>query len=197
LFFGKKKGDDTQGPNELSVWMDPIELSQLTAILFTLAPERCLEWGSGGSTKAILERCAFVKQYVSVEHHREWYEKVRELVTDPRLTLKHVAPDEPPPAGATEEALVRWNAEAEHEPARMASYVAFPRTLGVTFDFVLVDGRARCFCLKEGFDLLRPGGVIVLHDAQRTDYHDAVNALGDAIFLEPWKQGQICLVRKG
>jgi hypothetical protein len=60
-----------------------------------------------------------------------------------------------------------------------------------------VDGRARCFCLKEGFDLLRPGGVIVLHDAQRADYHDAVKSLGEAIFLEPWKQGQICLVRKG
>jgi hypothetical protein len=35
-----------------------------------------------------------------------------------------------------------------------------------------------------------------LHDAQRTDYHDALRAVGSPVFLTPWKQGQVCLLRK-
>lgn len=43
----------------------------------------------------------------------------------------------------------------------------FPATLGTSFDFVRVDGRARSLCVREGFELLRPGGVLVMQDAQR------------------------------
>ena len=38
----------------LAIWMDPVEYSQLQAILETLAPRICLEWGSGGSTQTLL-----------------------------------------------------------------------------------------------------------------------------------------------
>ena len=34
--------------------MDPIEHSQVLAVLYALGPARCLEWGSGGSTKSFL-----------------------------------------------------------------------------------------------------------------------------------------------
>ncbi len=196
VLFGKKKPVEPPSTGELPVYMDPVEFSQLRAILHSLAPERCLEWGSGGSTRAILEDCPFVKHYVSVEHHREWYEKVRALVTDPRLSLHHVAPDRPG-GSATEAERHEWDMAAETDLELLRSYVEFPKSLGQSFDFVLVDGRARCFCLRQGFELLRPGGVIVLHDAQRVEYHAAAESLGHAVFLEPWKQGQICLVRKG
>jgi hypothetical protein len=182
----------------LPVYMDPIEFSQLLAIVHAIAPRHCLEWGSGGSTRALLERCEFIDTYHSVEHDGEWADKVRKHVQDPRLSLHHVAADKPLGAGRHAEAeIVAWDARAEQDPTILASYVRFPSTLGRAFDFVLVDGRARRFCLKAGFELLRPGGVIVLHDAQREQYHDAVAALGRALFLEPWKQGQVCLVRKG
>jgi predicted O-methyltransferase YrrM len=181
----------------LPVYMDPIEFSQLLAIVNTLGPRRCLEWGSGGSTRALLEHCPFIEQYVSVEHDGEWHEQVKQRVEDPRLELNHVPPDKPmSPGKHKHEEVVAWDASGEVDPGVMAHYVAFPATLNQQFDFVLVDGRARCFCLKAGWELLRPGGVIVLHDAQRTQYHDAVRALGRAVFLEPWKQGQLCLVRK-
>jgi hypothetical protein len=79
----------------------------------------------------------------------------------------------------------------------MRAYIAFPATLGTDFDFVLVDGRARCWCVAAGWALLRAGGCLVLHDAQRPEYHGAIAALGvRATFLEPFHNGQICLVRK-
>ena len=43
----------------------------------------------------------------------------------------------------------------------------FAATLGTSFDFVRVDGRARSLCVREGFELLRPGGVLAMHDAHR------------------------------
>jgi predicted O-methyltransferase YrrM len=65
----------------------------------------------------------------------------------------------------------------------------------VTFDVALVDGRARTHCLRKAFRLVRPGGVVILHDAQREEYHATVEALGGGLYLQPWVQGQVCLLR--
>lgn len=183
---------------ELRVWMDPVEYSQVLTALHTLAPGRCLEWGSGGSTQSFLRECAFVREWVSIEHDENWVREVQNAISDARLSLHHVAPDRPLPPGKHSEAETNaWNARAEHEPELMSSYVGKPRSLGgPAFDFVLVDGRARRFCIREGFQLLRSGGLLILHDAQRTEYHDALRAVGAPVFLTPWKQGQVCLLRK-
>ena len=193
--------------DELPIWMHPIEISQLWAVLETLAPRRVLEWGAGGSTRAVLEGCAFIERYVSIEHNSAWFAKVRDKVTDPRLELHLVEPSEPEPksleTGTSKERqernreIVEWRLRAEVDPALMAAYVAKPRSLpDPEFDLVLVDGRARAFCIREGFTMLRPGGALVLHDAQRDEYHAALREVGRPVFLEPWEQGQICLVRK-
>jgi hypothetical protein len=181
--------------DELRVWMDPIEFSQMLAVLHTLAPRRGLEWGSGGSTKAVLEHCAFVERWVSIEHDAAWHGRVAEDVRDPRLLLQLMEPD----VAATdpsEKTLIEWAAGAETDRSVMQRYLDFPGSLDEAFDFVLVDGRARCFCIQEGFRLLRPGGVLLLHDAQREAYHPALRSVGTPVFLEPFKQGQIAMVRK-
>jgi len=197
MWFGK--GNTNKGlDGELVPYMDAVEFAQMRAVVETLAPRRVLEWGSGGSTKALLDACPFIERFVSIEHDPNWVEKVREKVIDPRLEL-HLkeADDTPPDLMADRKAFQEWAARAERDPALMATYVGFPATLGIAFDFVLVDGRARRLCVAAGWELLRSGGVLLLHDAQREDYHDAVEALGErAIFLEPWGGGQICIIRK-
>jgi hypothetical protein len=181
----------------LAIWMDPVEYSQLQAILETLAPRICLEWGSGGSTQTLLSSYPFIEQYVSVEHNRDWHDRVKASVTDPRLRLFQVDPDLPLTLPKpTQKQIEDWNYRAELEPELMASYVGLPRTLGLTFDFVLVDGRARNFCAREGYELLRPGGILVVHDAQREDYAPVLRSFPRPVFLTPWRQGQIWFVRK-
>ena len=182
----------------LKVWMDPIEHSQVLAALHALAPARCLEWGAGGSTQSLLQKCPFVKEWVSIEHDAGWFEQVKKHIDDSRLSLHHVGPDRPlPPGKHSEKAIEAWNERAEHEPELMKSYVGKPRALGGgAFDFVLVDGRARRFCITEGFALLRKDGLLILHDAERTEYHDVMRAVGTPFFLTPWKQGQVCLLHK-
>lgn len=182
---------------DLSVYMHEIEFSQLRAVLEATAPRTCLEWGSGGSTQALLRECPFIERLVSVEHDPAWHAQVAARISDPRLSLHLVESDLPRPAAAApREQIIAWDLRAETDPGMMRSYVALPRGLKLEFDFVLVDGRARSFCVSEGFALLAPGGVLMLHDAQRPEYHAAIQRLGRAVFLEPWKQGQLCLLRK-
>lgn len=182
----------------LAVYMHPVELSQLLAIVHALGPRRCVEWGSGGSTLAILDAAPRIERYVSIEHDPAWHGRVASLARDPRLSLHLVEPDEALTLKApSREQVIAWEATAEQDEAVMQRYVRFAASLGGAFDFALVDGRARRFCLATGYELLRPGGVVVLHDAQRPQYHDALAALGPRpVFLEPWHQGQIALVRK-
>jgi Methyltransferase domain len=181
----------------LPVYMADEEFSQILAVIHTLAPRRCLEWGSGGSTRALLESCAFVERYVCIEHDLLWHDRVRAIVTDRRLELHHVPPEVPqPPKSRLFNKRKAWENRAEVEPAMFVRYVAFPATLGTQFDFILVDGRARAYCLHAGWALLRPGGIIVLHDAQRPLYQDALFSLGRPVMLEPWHRGQVGFLRK-
>ena len=190
--IGKKPPD-----HPLPVYMDPIEFSQVLAIVCTLGPKTVVEWGSGGSTRALLRAVASIERYFSVEHHGGWVENVRSHVDDPRLELHHVAPDiAMAPEGASREEIIAWDRRCEDDAGAMATYVGFPRGQGVTPDLVLVDGRARVHCIREGFELLRPGGVLILHDAQREAYHGALHEVGQPVFLEPHGGGQVCLVRK-
>lgn len=179
----------------LPVHMAEGEFAQLLSAIQRLGPRRCLEWGSGGSTRALLEACPFVERYVSIEHDRAWYERVRSVVSDPRLELHYLPPAEPVPGRSLfNRKRRRWNARAEADASLLAEYIGFPATLATAFDLVLVDGRARRFCLRAGWALLRPGGLLILHDAQRPEYHDALFALGNPLLLEPWKQGQLALL---
>jgi predicted O-methyltransferase YrrM len=182
---------------ELDVFMDPIEFSQVVAIVNSVAPRHYLEWGSGGSTRALLESCPFIERYVAIEHDPEWYKAVADAIKDPRLALYLIESDEPyPPAGTPHKDIEAWDHRAETSASMMRSYIDFPRTLGIEFDVILVDGRSRSLCLREGYQLLREGGVMVLHDAQRVDYQAAISTFGNATRLEPWKQGQVCLIRR-
>lgn len=184
----------------LQVWMDPIEYAQVVAIFEAIRPREVVEWGSGGSTRALLGRGTFVQRWITIEHDEAWCAKVRQTISDPRLELRHVAASEPepPPADgdvARHEALLAWRARAETDRAIFAAYLDEPRRLGAKPQMILVDGRARCLCIEEGFDLLEPGGVLVLHDAHRPEYRAAMESVG-GIFLAPWNQGQVALATK-
>ena len=183
------------------MWMAPVELAQLHAVLLGLGPRSGLEWGAGGSTRWVLEQIPTLERYVSVEHDEAWHARVAGELDDPRLVLHHVAPNVEPPFRTwrnrrERRSVLQWRLGCEHDPAWMADYVAHPRSLGLgPYDFVLVDGRARVFCIEEGYRLLRPGGVVVVHDGQRPEYAPVLDRLG-AVRLNPWEQGQVVVVRK-
>jgi predicted O-methyltransferase YrrM len=167
--------------------MAPQEWAQVQSAIYSTGATTVVEWGSGGSTLALH---AMVQNVVSVEHDPAWAQKVREeLPADKRDSLHFVPASDPEPGVDWE-----WRKRAELERDLLAAYIDRPRSLGVKPDVVLVDGRARRFCIIEGLQLLRPGGLVILHDAQRRIYHDVIPK--HAVFLGGWRQGQVCLVRK-
>ena len=197
----KKPTAELAGAEEHPVWMHPIEFSQIEAVLQTVAPTRMVEWGSGGSSRAWLQMLPDLELLWSVEHDAQWAQTVRDEIDDPRFHLVHEAPigtEEPDHIpGNHETGMIHreWCLLLEQDPSIMAKYIDSPVDANVTFDVALVDGRARVHCMRTAFELVRPGGMVILHDAQREEYHATAHELGNPVFLEPWIQGQVCLIR--
>lgn len=184
----------------MRVYMDAVEFSQITAAVTALQPKRFLEWGSGGSTVDFLKRYASIEKMVSVEHHPLWFEKVKAAATDPRLSyfLKEGASEEPKAEffGLYRAKRAAWRRRAETDRSIFKNYVEHPTTLGLTFDCIFVDGRARNFCIETGWEILDRGGLMIIHDAQREFYHPTIAKMGTPTYLLPWRRGQVCLLPK-
>jgi len=107
------------------------------------------EFGSGNSTFFYAKYAGIV---VSVEHDKEWYEKI--VKTKPE------------------------NAEMIFcELIRGGDYCRMPVKLGEKFDIIIVDGRDRVNCCKQAVDALSPNGVVVLDDSEREFYRTGVDFL--------------------
>lgn len=182
---------------DLPVYMHPVEWSQVLAAVSARSPKRVLEWGSGGSTRALLRRVPSIERLVSIEHDPDWHKRVATLIDDARLHY-HLVEAAEPYEGPFDDGprFVAWVEEAERRREMFDRYVDHPKTLDETFDLVIVDGRARRFCIPVGWELLEPGGVLIVHDAQREAYHPALRDCGEPLFFEPWHQGQVALVAK-
>lgn len=164
----------------------PSEWAQIQAAIYSIRPRVILEWGSGGSTLGLSRMC---ERLYSIEHDRAWCARVQQTLPEKsNVELRLIRPLEP------EQGVDwAWRQRAEFEPGLLGDYVAAPASMGVEPDVIFVDGRARRFCIREGLRIVRPGGLVILHDAQRRYYHDAIPP--SALFLEPWRQGQVCLMR--
>lgn len=129
-----------------------------------------LEWGSGGSTvffPIFLQQLGRPYTWTSIEYNRDWYERIAKRV-DQHTALVLID------AGST---------EVKQRDNPMNEYVSYPSTTGKRYDVILVDGRKRRRCLLEARELLKPGGVVLLHDAQRRYYHCAFNAFPNSRML--------------
>tara|TARA_Y100001963_G_scaffold160065_1_gene267534 strand:- start:2667 stop:3287 length:621 start_codon:yes stop_codon:yes gene_type:complete len=147
-----------------------------------------LEYGSGGST---LHFSKYVKYYYSIEHHKDWYDKVKSETSNiTNLSYFYIAAED------------FWNDEgslsgkeilSESEYKRLyekypyseenstyscigrynqfKTYVNYISELGVeTFDKVLIDGRARTFCAYKVLPYLKENSLVFIDDFFRNSY---------------------------
>ena len=124
---------------------------------------RVLEFGSGMSTLWFADRAGAV---VSVEHHAEWYAKVKAMLPQDAAIDYRLATDP-------------------------AAYCAVADEPG--FDLVLVDGRFRDQCVATGLKVLRPGGILYLDNSDHAlddydgDVPRAVELIEDAARKTGWQ----------
>lgn len=139
---------------ELPPCMTLEEAELIIRYLSAIMPKRCLEWGIGGSTVAF-SQFPFVEQWIGIEWHQEWIDKVRPQVSE-RVRLFQA---EPPS-----------NACPYGSQASIDAFVHHP-AIDDRFDFVFIDGDYRWQCLEKASEILSPQGFCMVHDSARKDMH--------------------------
>jgi len=142
---------------------------------------RVFEWGTGISTiyySRYLVSIGTDFEWHSIDNSREWKEKVAQLVERYGLSKRvHLHLSEFPAFWE----LPGWSWEEREIPREVCSpeateYVEYPRQVAVSkgFDVVIVDGRFRRRCLLVASEVLSPGGLVLLHDAQKDHYQPSL-----------------------
>jgi hypothetical protein len=105
------------------------------------------EFGSGNSTHYFGKR---VKNVFSVEHDKEWFDKVNgSMLSNCKLYYK----------------------DLEKGYEKTANEMDGP------FDIILVDGRMRVACIKNAYTSLNEQGVLVLDNSEREEYKEGIDFL--------------------
>ena len=185
-------------------------------IVSLLGPDKVvLEFGSGASTVFYPQ---FAKKWISIESCREWFDIIKpkvpanvEMISAERTHSNEYMP----PEKDIEEAKKRYafqDTEFEiSKPYCMGKTKDFPvlqylrhvdfveavKQIKEKVDLVFVDSRAKVFCALAAVSVLKPDGVIVVHDWSRSeyrpllDYFEMVEAIeppaGDLVVLKPKK----------
>ncbi len=129
------------------------------------------EFGAGGSTLFFLDRVARV---YSVEHNPEWIMLLNKVVSAEEAERWCAFLCEP-----TSDGICSTPAHPEgylsddemYVGKSFREYATAIERVGVSgFDAVLVDGRARPSCIMHSLDKVKPGGLLVVDNAER-DYY--------------------------
>jgi predicted O-methyltransferase YrrM len=161
--FVRQKRKEASARGSVKPWMRYMEIEIVEELLARLRPRNCLEWGAGYSTLHFPAFLGPEATWLAVEHNREWAAKIDTLNERASVRIHHVAANHSP-----------WSdPDGDGAYSDLADYVDHPAAFA-PFDFVLVDGRARASCLERALTLTTDRGLVLLHDAQRPYYHQAL-----------------------
>ena len=127
-----------------------------------------IEWGTGNGTiyfSKFLEENGVKFKWYSIENFLPWHNKVMRMLKENNLSGK---------VSLNLKCLTEESDKMLQERADMTEYIEFPKILGIRFNIILIDGRKRKECLDFAASVLAPGGVVVLHDAERVQYQDGL-----------------------
>lgn len=126
-------------------WMDNREIQKIVSYL---KPNyKMFEWGCGGST---IYFSKFVSLYRSVEHKREWYNKIKQSV------------------GKNTEIFLYENTDDYQ------SYITSISKYKDQYDAILVDGRQRVLCSIIAKSFLKTNGLLFVHDYFNRPYYHCI-----------------------
>lgn len=112
---------------------------------------RAWEWGCGGSTLWLSRRVAHL---ISIEHDPIWWRKIQDALNEAHsnVDLRLTPVDDPR----------YWRSIIDQNKP---------------FDLVLIDGRKRVLCGRYAMKRIKPGGTLVLDNAERDHYSPLTDAL--------------------
>ena len=157
-----------------SPYMKYKEIALLKELLIKLKPERCLEYGCGYSSLFYPKILTKGATWMSVEHNEQWYSEITKKNLNKNVEIFHINAN-------------NMNFIDEGEYKDFSSYVNFPESKG-KFDFILIDGMARKACIEKAKTLLSENGVIVVHDSNRSAYHEEIKKYTNWLILEDYRK---------
>ena len=123
------------------------------------------EFGSGGSTLYFLNKGCRV---VSVEHDAQWHEKVSQKLNGRDGHTYLLRTPQPPVAG-------QQRYFSEYPGDENLSFELYVRSIDSyedgLFDIVFIDGCVRMDCIRHAAAKVKPGGCLILDNAERDQYH--------------------------
>lgn len=162
-------------------WMKPREIEVMVDLLESLRPRRVLEWGAGYGTIYFTRSYSGFETWLSIEHIEHWAIELNRMIKDPRVEVVHVEASYP---RGSELAPVSSSHDGSYGDFK--DYIEYPTTLEA-FDLIIVDGRARLACLKKAVSYLNGRGVLILHDASRSQYHPLPAGYADSFFFRDYR----------
>lgn len=163
-------------PNE--PWLCPDAISALNQLLTHCT--NGLEYGSGRSTAFF---APYFENYVSIEHEPAWYAKVKEeIIRFPQVDYHLIEAEEDAPQQhlSSEQQIFLTEEEFPIPDEAFKTYSDFILQFAdSSFDFVLIDGRARRTCALNAMNKLKSGGLLVLDNSERQRYTKVHQSLQD------------------
>lgn len=148
-------------------WLSPSSVRFLKAYL--TKEMNGLEFGSGISTLFIAPK---VKQLISVEHNKQWYQLISERFKNEGIAnvdYRFIAQND---SNQFSDKSFEMTEKLGFEVRR--DYVNYYMTVDSisdnSLDFLLVDGRARPECLYYAFPKMKKNGLIILDNSEREHY---------------------------
>ena len=153
------------------------EIEIIEELLKNLQPKNCLEWGAGYSTTFFPRFLDKNAKWSSIEHDKRWYTKIEKMNKNHNSKVFYIPPNRSP----------RREQYGDGSFTDFKDYIEFPKKFG-RFDFILVDGRARKHCLIKAHNLIKNKGIVVLHDANRKQYHGPFNLYKHQILFKDYRK---------
>lgn len=137
-------------------WYTDKSIIFLEEYLKKIEKSKVLEFGCGGSTFWLSTR---VDSLISIEHDKDWINDVKKQIKTNNVEfIFHDAKE----------------IEKGSDLVNKSYNDIINKFQDSYFDAILVDGRNRVECLKESDRLLKVGGLMLLDNAEREEYKEAV-----------------------
>lgn len=128
------------------------------------------EWGGGRSTAFVARR---VLTLVTVEHNAKWRRRTAALLAAQAIgnvSCRFVPPGDDPGRPQARPDIWRRLGHVHRQPQYAAYADAILEYPEDSFDFVLIDGRARVECAYNALSRVRPGGFLLLDNSEWEKY---------------------------
>lgn len=155
-------------PLTAKIWLDK-----------TLKPDMTLfEYGSGLSTLYFSSK---VKNIVSIEHNRKWYNIFEKELKKNQITNCEYYLKEPESFGTLNITKNKAEYISNTKEYRGFHFKEYVETIDIYpdhyFDIVFIDGRARIDCIKHSINKIKSGGFLILDNSEEKKYKLAQSIL--------------------